>query len=577
MKTDRVLSHLILSPTPLAGSTRRFFLERGTGATAFLELSSLRKKNPLALLQALRARPAQVLTVTGQEAELRLFRDFLLLVAILAPAQKREIVTNDGRRQSIRLSEAPPAFGRIVAGMAIGQLRLLQTQWYLRTSRYFRARRPASLEGERKCLFLKPLLMLGVAAGGSVAHVAGVANAISRRGTEVRLLSAQEQPMLVSPATQARVEPPPWVALPSELNQLLYHHRFLKRAAREIFTFRPDYLYLRYTLNDLTGPRLRSRFDIPLVVEFNGSEVWVQRNWGRPLHFQRSAERIEKAVLGSADLVVVVSEQVREQALAAGVPQNRILFFPNCVDPSLFDPGRFDDESRRETRTGLGIAQDADLFSFVGTFGRWHGTPVLASAIRHLMDHDSAWLRQTGLHFLFVGDGAEAEAVRSILGPGLGKPHVTLLGLQPQHRTPEILAASDALVSPHVPNPDGSPFFGSPTKLFEYMAMAKPILASDLDQIGQVLRGWTPGGAPVPVDQPSGLALLLKPGSVDDLIHGIRRVAAMDRRRRDALGARARAHVLRHFTWDRNVEAVLEATRQLCHETMRADHGSSIR
>ncbi len=567
LKSGEPLSQLVLSPTPLPGSVRQALLEGADGATGFLELSGLRKKSPLTLLRALRARPARLLTVTGQEAELRLFRDFLVLVAVLAPAHKREILANDGGRSRIRLSAAPMALGRIAVGMAIGQLRLLQTRWYLGRGKTQQNPLPACLRDEKRCLFLKPLLMLGVAAGGSVGHVAGVANAISRRGTQVLLLSAQEQPMLNSQATQKRIEPPKWVALPSELNQLLYHHRFLKESTREVSTTRPDYLYLRYSLNDLTGPRLRSRFSVPLVVEFNGSEVWVQRNWGRPLRFQRTAEEIERAVLTSADLVVVVSEAVKEQALAAGVPEHRVLFYPNCVDSEIFDPARFDDRSRRETRAALGISEDADLFSFVGTFGRWHGTPVLASAIRRLIDHDDQWLHRRRVHFLFVGDGAEAEAVRSILGPSLGKPHVTLLGLQPQQRTPVILAASDALLSPHVPNPDGSRFFGSPTKLFEYMAMARPILASDLDQIGQVLRGWSPGGPPLPAHAPSEMAVLLKPGSVDNLIEGIRRVATMDRGRREQLGNNARAHVLRSFTWDRNVEEVLKRLRQLCPKT----------
>ena len=38
-------------------------------------------------------------------------------------------------------------------------------------------------------------------------------------------------------------------------------------------------------------------------------------------------------------------------------------------------------------------------------------------------------------------------------------------------RALEVLACCDVCVSPHVPNPDGTPFFGSPTKLFEYMGL----------------------------------------------------------------------------------------------------------
>ncbi len=55
--------------------------------------------------------------------------------------------------------------------------------------------------------------------------------------------------------------------------------------------------------------------------------------------------------------------------------------------------------------------------------------------------------------------------------------------------------------------PDGSRFFGSPTKLFEYMAMGKGIVASRLDQLAEVLEH----------DQ---TAWLVTPGDVEELADG---------------------------------------------------------
>ena len=188
---------------------------------------------------------------------------------------------------------------------------------------------------------------------------------------------------------------------------------------------------------------------------------------------------------------------------------------------------------------------------------------MLASAIRKLIDSGREWLDRHRVHFLYVGDGALAPKVRETLGPGVGAPYVTLAGMRPQADTPSTLAASDILLSPHVPNPDGTPFFGSPTKLFEYMAMAKPIVASDLDQIGWVLKGWRPGRSPA--RRSNGYALAARSSSSRAVSTRWSRGSA--RRSRcpapsaTASGSEARRLVVQSFTWDRNVAAVLDRLR----------------
>jgi glycosyltransferase involved in cell wall biosynthesis len=299
------------------------------------------------------------------------------------------------------------------------------------------------------------------------------------------------------------------------------------------------------------------------VLEFNGSEVWAQRHWGEPLKLEALGDAVERVSLRHADLVVTVSQALVEQAVGLGAARERVLFYPNGIDARVFDPDRFTSEDRQHTRAQLGVPESATLCTFVGTFGNWHGTDVLATAIRRLVDEERAWLERLRVHFLYVGDGALAPKVRSILGGDGCAPFVTLAGTRPQDETPRTLAASDVLLSPHVPNPDGTPFFGSPTKLFEYMAMAKPIVASDLDQIGWVLKGWRPGEVPpaAGTGDAARAAVLVEPGSVDALLAGIRRAVELPRAERDAMGAEARRLALESFTWDKNVAAVLERLR----------------
>ena len=140
------------------------------------------------------------------------------------------------------------------------------------------------------------------------------------------------------------------------------------------------------------------------------------------------------------------------------------------------------------------------------------------------------------------------EIKRRLADSGAG-PASILTGLIPQEQGPEHLAACDILVSPHVPNPDGTPFFGSPTKLFEYMAMGKGIVASDLDQIGEVLRHDV-------------TALLVKPADVKSLCEGLI-VLIEDKSRRNA-GSKCQNHVVSRFTWEAHTGRIIDKLTELC-------------
>ncbi|MCU0454567.1 MAG: glycosyltransferase [Bacteroidetes bacterium] len=119
---------------------------------------------------------------------------------------------------------------------------------------------------------------------------------------------------------------------------------------------------------------------------------------------------------------------------------------------------------------------------FVGTFGAWHGVDVLARSIKRAAE------LVPNIHYLVVGDGAlRGEVERIIKEDGVGE-HVTLTGSVAHDDIPSFLAACDVLLSPHVQNADGTVFFGSPTKLFEYMGMGLPIIASGVGQIGDIMQ-----------------------------------------------------------------------------------------
>jgi glycosyltransferase involved in cell wall biosynthesis len=147
-----------------------------------------------------------------------------------------------------------------------------------------------------------------------------------------------------------------------------------------------------------------------------------------------------------------------------------------------------------------------------------------------------------------IGDGMTMPLVKRNIDKYAIKENCVLTGLIPQEEGPMYLAASDVLVASHKPNPDGTPFFGSPTKLFEYMAMGKGIVASNLNQIGEVLKH----------DQ---TAWLVKPGDVEALIEGMK-VLIDDTEKRKRLGRAARNEVVAKYTWKEHTRKIIEKLKE---------------
>ena len=110
---------------------------------------------------------------------------------------------------------------------------------------------------------------------------------------------------------------------------------------------------------------------------------------------------------------------------------------------------------------------------------------------------------------------------------------VIFTGIIPYSEIQYYLAVCDILISPHNIPLDSKEFFGSPTKIFEYMAMGKGIVASDLGQIGEVLED-------------NNTAILIEPGNVDESVQGILKLITNEELR-NKLGRNARKEGFIHW------------------------------
>ncbi|HET9830617.1 MAG TPA: glycosyltransferase family 4 protein [Vicinamibacterales bacterium] len=399
-------------------------------------------------------------------------------------------------------------------------------------------RRQTTLDLTRSPLYLRSDLSFGVRAGGSVGHIAGVVNELEHFAAPPILVTTDDIATVSPRVEQHLVAPPEAFWNFRELPTFVLNETLEQDAVRALAGRTPAFVYQRYSVNNYTGVRLSRELGVPFVLEYNGSEIWMSRHWGRPLAHERLSDRIERLNLRAADLVIVVSTPMKDEIVARGTDDRRVLVNPNGVDAERYSP-RVEGTA---VRAKFG-AERSTVIGFIGTFGPWHGAETLARAYVNLRASRPPLAADVKL--MMIGAGARLEAVRSIITEGGAADSTIFTGLVAQEEGPIYLAACDVLVSPHVPNPDGTPFFGSPTKLFEYMAMGKGIVASKLDQIGEVL-------------QHEKTAILVPPGDVDALAAGLSRLVE-DRALRNCLGAEARRVAIERYTWRAHVQRTVEA------------------
>jgi len=376
-------------------------------------------------------------------------------------------------------------------------------------------------------------------AGGSIAHIKGVVDGFLKLGYSLFFLSTDKLELIEESKTRIYLIKPDGIMKNlREMPELEYNFQLIEQGRKILQKEKPEFIYQRYSLNNYAGAYLAKEFNIPFVLEYNGSFLWMSKHWGKTLQFKKITNKIGLINLQVADLIVVVSKPIKDEIVKRGIKGEKILVNPNGVNPDRFKPDIDGSCIRKKYNIDEKI-----VIGFIGTFGPWHGAEILAQAIKFIIKNNQK------IHFLFVGDGPMMPEVKKIIEVNKVNKYVSFTGIVPQEESPKYLAACDILVSPHIPNPDGTPFFGSPTKLFEYMAMEKGIVASNLDQIGEVLK-----------DRET--AILVKPGDVKDLATGIS-ILINNMELRKHLGQNARKEAVEKYTWDKHVEGILKKLKRL--------------
>ena len=227
-------------------------------------------------------------------------------------------------------------------------------------------------------------------------------------------------------------------------------------------------------------------------------------------------ETLSRFVARRADRVRVVSGQIAQEAVAAGVPANRIILVPSRCDTQLFDPDRWHDEGEA-MRASFSGDSASPVVGFLGSLNGSKGIDVLIGA-------SSRIAKRRAVRLAVAGDGPLRPQVEHAAAGG-ALP-IAFLGRLAPAEVPAFLAAVDVLA---VPSYDE----GLPRAVLEGMAMEVPVVASSVGGIPEAVENGASG-------------LLVTPGDEEALATAVERVLD-DPALASRLGRAARGRVLDDF------------------------------
>lgn len=237
--------------------------------------------------------------------------------------------------------------------------------------------------------------------------------------------------------------------------------------------------------------------------------------------------RLERTLLLESDAIVCVCRVTRAFLASRGAPARRIEVIPNGVDPEAFQPTPLPSDAQR-----------VPLLLYVGTLADWQGLSVVVEALPRV-------LQRRPVHLRIVGRGRSRQRkdlLRRVRRLGLLE-HVSFEPGRPHHEVPALIAEADVCVAPLAYNERNVVQGCCPLKVLEYLACGRPLVASNLPVVRELVREEKEALL-VPPDAPDALAAALL--RVLDDPHLARRLAERGARR-----------VRTQFTWKRAQERLL--------------------
>ncbi|MBZ8138309.1 glycosyltransferase, exosortase A system-associated [Rubrivivax gelatinosus] len=312
------------------------------------------------------------------------------------------------------------------------------------------------------------------------------------------------------------------------LGEMALMRRLEKRINELVIKLRPNIIHAHSpVLNALPALRVAKRQRIPAVYEIRAFWEDAAVDHGTTTEGSlryRLTRRMETAALKEAAHVFTICEGLRGDIVGRGILGSKVTVVPNAVDVDSFEPGGVPDLA---LKARLGLAPEAIVVGFIGSFYAYEGLDLLLDALPQLLQ------RRPELRLLLVGGGPQEELLKE-RAVSLGvADKVIFTGRVPHHDVQRYYDLVDVLAYPR--HSMRLTELVTPLKPLEAMAQGRLFVASDVGGHKELIRNRETGW-------------LFQAGNVEALANAVDDLLA----RRDqwpALRAAGREFVERERTW----------------------------
>ena len=370
-------------------------------------------------------------------------------------------------------------------------------------------------------------------AGGPRSHVLGVMKAFQKLGWEVNpyIVGDKVPREWVIKSPEQTVSSGFFRTLVADLVRLILSVKNSRQAWREL-SEQVDWVYERFACFQSLG-RVFQQHQIPWILETSGPFFYEAKSERKSLVLTGLERWLELKAYKEADAIVCVSEALREIIVReATISPEKIVMVPNGVDTTFFDPALYAPKR---------ISQDFTI-GFVGILLKWQGIDILLEALSELKTEGIK------LSLVVVGDGPmRSEWESTALQLDLSSD-VHFVGRVTRTEVPEYISGFDIGYSGQIQMQVGK-MYHSPLKLYEYMAMTKPVIASAFEDAQRLIDQGTTG-------------FLFQPGDKDALKHSLKEAFQAKNRLSD-MGNKARREIEANHSWTARAKTIIEGVEQI--------------